>query len=200
MFQPNRVWARSLWRRGSVRIGLLAGMAALGAAAGVAVFRAGAPGTAPVTALDAAPPAPPAVVWTTEEIGRMPPVLLLQAGKSLQMDVAPNAAQIRAGGTWKAEFGQFKRNGLYTAPSFTPPYGTDEITFFGIATGEAKSCFGSRSYGSPSLPGKGLGVRFDAPNPSRAPFGWPLPETERGAMSATSKTASKTRNADTMIR
>lgn len=102
MFQPNRVWTRSLWRRGSARVGLLAGLAALGAAAAVAIFHAGAPGTAPVTALDAAPPAPPAVAWETDEIGRMPAVLLLQAGKSLQMDVAPNAAQMQVPVAWKA--------------------------------------------------------------------------------------------------
>lgn len=51
------------------------------------------------------------------------------AGTTISLRVAQQGADLQPGGTWEAQLGSFNTAGDYTAPSYIPPYGVDEILY-----------------------------------------------------------------------
>lgn len=53
----------------------------------------------------------------------------LKAGQRLALGISDPAGSVQPGGAWDTQFGTVDPNGVYTAPSFTPPEGLDRIHY-----------------------------------------------------------------------
>ena len=135
-------------------------------------------------------PAPPSVIWSPDEISRMTPFMLVKAGSVLPLIVVPhNPSGVKPGGTWGAEIGTITKNGVYTAPRFTPAGGEDTL-FYTDPQGKSER-WEVRIIPNPAIPGSDKTPYLECPpeilrgHKSGDP---PLtPEPMRGGMTAETK-------------
>lgn len=66
------------------------------------------------------------IVTTTDNYDH---AVALKAGQRLALGVSDPTGAIQPGGSWTTNFGSVDASGVYTAPSFTPPEGMDQVHY-----------------------------------------------------------------------
>jgi hypothetical protein len=74
-------------------------------------------------------PSDQGLVWTQEEIAKMPKMTLLNVGQSVKLTLATTTNTPLTEGVWSAEYGVITSDGVYTAPTHVPPRGLETVKF-----------------------------------------------------------------------